>query len=644
MRQLKYVIGAIILATSLFGAGAPSFAADHAAGPRVAAHHATLTAFQSDAELRRYLEKHHPQPPPPPAPPLPTAGSGMTAAMPPPAPAAMVAAGAKAAVEGSITNNQVAGVDEGDIVKLHGNVLVILRRGRLFTVSLHGGGMRPVDSINAYPPGVDASGDWYDEMLIADNRIVVIGYSYSRGGTQIDRFHLDTSGHLAFDDAYQLRSNDYYSARNYASRLIGHELVLYSPRYLPWDGSDPMVALPALRRWTGNPDAPFARIGTARQVYMPPAMPDDQIEAVHTVTFCDLTAKILQCQATSVLGPDGRVFYVADDAVYVWVTPYWSSSAPRDQPTSYLYRLPLDGGAPQAIGVHGAPVDQFSFQENARRGILNVLVRSDSAGDAMWTSEHSEGAVALASIPLNLFGDGSQQLPRSRYRALPAPVGSAYSFHNRFIGDYLLYGAGNGWATPQNGHSVLTVVPVYGGDVVPIALTHPVDRIEAMGTDAVVIGSDARNLTFTSILLRAHPAPGDRYVLEGAAQSETRSHGFFFKPEPFGSNDGVLGLPITRPARPAYHQLLDTAAAIVFLRRGDGKFADLGQLVSRPETAIDDACVASCVDWYGNTRPIFTKGRVFALMGYELVEGALTETQIKETARVNFAPVKAATR
>ena len=36
----------------------------------------------------------------------------------------------------SITNNQHAGVDEGGIVKLHGDHLVILRRGRLFTVRI----------------------------------------------------------------------------------------------------------------------------------------------------------------------------------------------------------------------------------------------------------------------------------------------------------------------------------------------------------------------------------------------------------------------------------------------------------------------------------------------------------------------------
>lgn len=643
--RAKLTAIALLLGPLLVCTGSVSIAETPEQATGVRPGHASLIPFRSETELRQYFKRHHRTPPPPAPPPPPMAVPDMAMSAPATnAVEAVTVTGASAEGETSITNNQVAGVDEGDIVKLHKNVLLILRRGRLFTVSIAGGGMHPVDSINAFPPGIDASGDWYDEMLISDDRIVVIGYSYSRGGTQINRFHLDADGHLKFEDAYQLRSNDYYSARNYASRLIGSQLILYSPRYLPWGYDDPLVALPALRRWTGNPDAPFERIGTARQVYMPPTMPDDQIEAVHTVTFCDLTAKILACKATSVLGPGGRVFYVADDAVYVWVTPYWGGTERHGLPTSYLYRLPLDGQAPEAIGVHGAPVDQFSFQENAARGTLNVLVRADSAGDAMWTSEYSDGAVALAGIPLNLFGDGSKQLPISRYRPLPTPARSADSFHNRFVGDYLLYGEGNGWGSPQRSTSVLIVAPVYGGDVVPIALTHPVDRIEPMGSDAVVVGSDASNVTFSSILLRSHPMPGDRYVLEGAAQSETRSHGFFFKPEPgsANANDGVLGLPVTRPTRPAYRQLFDSSAAIIYLRRADGKFASLGELSSHPGTAVDDNCVASCVDWYGNARPIFTGGRAFALMGYELVEGRLTRTDIKEAGRVDFTPSKPA--
>jgi hypothetical protein len=145
-----------------------------------------LTAFRTNDALRAYLRRlkqrqrraenaeimYEPVP-------APVAEAASDAAQ------GVVSTSAPSAPTPSITNTQEANVDEGGIVKVSGNTLVILRRGRLFTVSLAGGRMRPVDSINAFPPGVSGQGDWYDEMLLSGDRIVVVGYSYARGGTDI---------------------------------------------------------------------------------------------------------------------------------------------------------------------------------------------------------------------------------------------------------------------------------------------------------------------------------------------------------------------------------------------------------------------------------------------------------------------------
>ena len=55
--------------------------------------------------------------------------------------------------------------------------------------------------------------------------IVVIGFSYARGGTEVGLFDIDRAGKLAHRATYHLRSNDYYSSRNYASRLVGSKLT-----------------------------------------------------------------------------------------------------------------------------------------------------------------------------------------------------------------------------------------------------------------------------------------------------------------------------------------------------------------------------------------------------------------------------------
>ena len=161
--------------------------------------------------------------------------------------------------------------------------------------------------------------------------------------------------------------------------------------------------------------------------------------------------------------------------------------------------------------------------------------------------------------------------------------------------------------------------------------------IEQMGSNAVVIGTDGRNLHFTAIRLDDEaPAIADNYVRENASQGELRSHGFFYKPD--GPDSGTLGLPISRPARAGYRHLFESSAAILFLRNDGLHFEEAGELAARSERAVDDACRASCVDWYGNARPIFVRGRVLALLGYEIVEGAVDDGHMRELRRISYAP------
>ena len=532
----------------------------------------------------------------------------------------------------SVTNTQHAGVDEGGIVKVHGNHLVILRRGRLFTVRL-GDDMRPISMVNAFAPGIDPRGTWYDEMLISGNKVVVVGYSYASRGTEIGLFRIDDAGELRYLSTYHLRSNDYYSSRNYASRLLGTKLVFYTPQYLWYDPRNPLGVLPAMRKWSGRADkGEFTRIVASTRVYRPPRELDPYDVALHTVTICDLAAPDLECEATVVFGPSGRVFYVSPSAVYAWLSE-WQRRETSDSSLALLYRMPLDGSSPKAVGVAGGPVDQFSFLES-EDGHLNVLVRDDARGDAMWQAEGTAGSVALMRLPLESFGDGHRSVPRSRYRLLPTPAGRV--FVNRFVGDHLLYGTGNSWGRPRKEKSVLHVVPWRNGDVTDIPLPHGTDRIEVMGANAVVVGTDRRDLHFSAIRLDERPTLGHRYTMANASQGELRSHGFFYKPD--GPRSGILGLPIRGGGSPGYKHLWESSASILFLRNDDRHFRELGDLEADGGNSSDDACVASCVDWYGNARPVFVRGRILALLGYELVEGRIEDTRIREVRRVSFAP------
>ena len=535
----------------------------------------------------------------------------------------------------SITNTQHAGVDEGGIVKVHGDYLVVLRRGRLFTVAIGDNALKPISKVDAFGPEMNPSATWYDEMLIADNTVVVIGYSYERGGTEVGLFNIHNNGQLSYRSTYHLRSNDYYSSRNYASRLIGNKLIFYTPQFIYPGVENPFDYFPAVRKWHKDAKpAEFKRIVPANRIYRPQSAADiDDSMSLHTVTVCDLANGGFDCQATTVIGPPGHVFYVSPESVYVWA----SSWAPNGKEKAVLFRMPLDGSGPSALRVSGSPVDQFSFLESEDKH-LNVLVRSESKGNGMWAAEVAAGDVALLQIPIMTFSDGSEMVPASWYRPLKKP--EEYSFQNRFVGNYLLYGTGTSWGYPNKTTGEKTdlfIVNWTNGNSYQLALPHGVDRIEQMGTDAVVVGTDGQNLHFSSVRLVETPQIVSRYTRKEASQGELRSHGFFYKPDQ--SDSGMLGLPISTPGRPGFHHLFESSAAILFLRNDSLQFSEVGELGSQPEKAIDDKCRASCVDWYGNARPLFLRGRVFALLGYELVEGRLDDGRIRELRRISYAPV-----
>ncbi len=543
-----------------------------------------------------------------------------------------LAAEAKAEAE-SVTNTQHAGVDEGGIVKVHGNHLVVLRRGRLFTVAIGDNALKPISSVDAFGPEMNPSGTWYDEMLVSDNTVVVIGYSYERGGTEVGLFAIDSDGRLAYRSTYHLRSNDYYSSRNYASRLIGNKLIFYAPQFFYAGYEDPLQAFPAVRKWhKGATASEFQRIVPATRVYRPETSFDDSYgTALHTVTVCDLANGSFDCNATSVIGPPGHVFYVSPDSVYVWAST-WGR---KQQSRSIVFRMPLDGSGPSALRVSGSPIDQFSFLQSEDQ-YLNVLVQSHGNGDGMWRAEVAQGDVAMMRVPIMSFSDGSETVPASSYRALPKPEG--YGFQNRFVGRYLIYGTGSGWGYPKENTDKwnLFMVDWARGNSHQLKLAHGVDRIEQMGTDAVIVGTDGKDLHFSAVRLDQWPEIVSRYRRKEASQGELRSHGFFYKPE--GDDSGMLGLPISVPGRAGYRHLFENSAAILFLRNDSLQFREIGELGSQPEKAIDDQCRASCVDWYGNARPLFLRGRVFALLGYEIVEGRFDDGRMHELRRVNYAP------
>ena len=546
-----------------------------------------------------------------------------------------------AASSESITNTQEAGVDEGGIVKAAGDHLIVLRRGRLFTFSIAGGGLRQIDRIDVPAPGSRRTSDspwdsnWYDEMLVAGGYVTVIGYNYRKEGTEILRFRLGADGRLTFHDASRLDASDYYSEDNYASRLVGDELVTYNVRYLG-DRARPEQVLPALTDETpGRPSRRQVLTGVG-DVFIDPNAGGDNLayDSLHSVTRCDLTAVRLNCSATAVVGPWSRTFYVSPRAIYLWTTA-WRDGEGRAPAT--VYRLPLTEGRPQAVRVSGAPLDQFSFREDPERGRLDVVVQSDEGGDAMWSRSRREGSVALLSLPLDRFGDGSGTAQRADYRELPQVESTGWRRENRFVGPWLLYAVGDDGEYGAETGGALLATRVDRDEARTFRLSSAPSRIEVMGDDALIVSEGPRGLTMTAVELDARARLGAMYAVPGVGEAEGRSHGFFYRPDGPGGATGIFGLPIRKQPRDGRYSETGGGLEMMFLRREASGFQPLGALETRL-TDANDHCLTSCVDWYGQSRPIFLRGRVFALMGYELVEGRVEDGRIRELTRVDFTP------
>ncbi len=433
--------------------------------------------------------------------------------------------------------------------------------------------------------------------------------------------------------------------------------------YSPVDPStgDPLKDLPRLTRWT--PDAegqedkdddyeemPGRPIVTVDDVYRAPGMDEGRRGLVfHTTIRCALSAPELTCRATAVLGPESRSFYVAPTAVYVWMSQEKWGLPKGEQPRGWLYRVPLDGGRPQAAATVGAPIDQFSFLEQPELGRINVLVVADNDGDGMGRPETVAGGAALLQLPFSRFGTGEGEADLSDYRILPG-IGEEGRAQNRFVGDFLLYSAQVYSDLPYDAdlpryESRLIVTPLAPGPTLIWGVPGRVNRIEAMGPDALVVSGE-KDVFFTTFDLQTpRPTIGDQYVMLGTEETESRSHAFFYRPDPASADGstGVLGLPVSRagtgPVDPETQER-PTLETITYIRRSSlGRLGEIGSLDATPLNGrIDDGCVASCYGWYGDARPIFLGDRIFALLGYEVIEGRERNGRVREVRRVDMTP------
>ena len=523
-----------------------------------------------------------------------------------------------------ITNNQEEGVDEGGIVKNIGDHLMVLRQGRLYAVDVRGGD-KPVQT-HSVRVSLDEELNqsvWYDEMLVRGRDIYVIGYRYvaridgedsllsygfGTGTTEIAHFSLEEDGKIARQETQFFESMDYYDFSNYSSRMIGDRLIFY----LPLSGG----RQPGMLRYLGEGEFERAEIILAQEDIV--SAGDSGV--THVLVTCKVGGQ--SCAARGLEGATSSARYVTRDDVYLWMG-------------EAVWALSLEDGGMTQHAVRGVPRDQLSFKMMGDE--LKVMVSSTSATAERSRWGSSPDQLELLTLSRADFGAQADQQVRGELLYKDEEGGYVYSSRSRFTQDALLY------AYHRDGSERVGIYMLNGQEQRELDLgDESVTRIEPMrGVGALIVSSRYERrkrrlfrydsfLTLRAIKITEQGATiAHRVVLEGAREGETRSHGFFYKP---GKVGGVFGLPILGERGLLGWWGSGISNIAFFAVSGEGRMEGYGAVSSSEES--EGACETSCIDWYGNTRPIFLGERIFALMGSELAEVALENRKVSVLSRL----------
>lgn len=565
----------------------------------------------------------------------------------------------------NITNVQSLGVDEGDIVKMIGDHLVVLQDGRLFSANYKT--MRLTDRIDIYRKDEDGDpigADWYDEILVQDDQVIVAAYSYEDEATELTIIRLDqATGRMERRGVFLITSDDYYDTDNYATRIVGDKLIIYTP-YEP-EVFARRTRAPVIRKW--EPSDEFdeykddgKRIMDASNIHWPVFAVEDP--TIHTVSSCPLGGASdgrLQCESVAFVGGDYSEMFVSSNAIYLYTSAansddFWrSAECDGDYPVKApdgsvapgaVFRLPHRGsGGPAVLGVRGMPFDQFSFDDfDGRFKMLANNRRTDC------DNSDEPPVLTLLDEPTRAFGPIYSDAPDSRFVSLPSPT--THRVENRFVDTWLMYGSRDSWSgRPPRGYEgpkdgAVFAVPLSDPSATTkVQLGHQVTRLDRIGMNAIVTGyRDQRGLNLATIWLgddRSARIAG-RAFLEQRFESEGRSHAFNSAIQLDGS--GMMGLPTVERRRDARRWWWWSGRSdISFLSvDSDGALTSHGALTGKDEDEGEPgdhySCEVSCIDWYGNARPFFIAGRIFGLMGTDLVEGHLEQGQIAVSKRIDL--------
>jgi hypothetical protein len=506
-------------------------------------------------------------------------------------------------------------------VRVHGDYLVVLRGGRLSTFRVAGGTLDRVAEVDALGPAGSSGDVSFRELLVSDAGVQVVAVEDGGVRTHVARFRLGADGRLAHRDGVLIRAAEGPSPGIDAIRQAGDGLVIVHHLDVRTRTADVRQVLP--RAWSAR-----AAADTGARATAPPQRVHRSASSLSwadrpvlsTATLCRGPDGELACTSSAVYTPDPEVVHVSPSALYLWTPLQYAVARAQYPERKVLYRLPFDGSAATALPVTGSPQRPESFMESAD-GHLNVSLLFDG-----WTPESGSlpPTLALLRVPFSAFGDGTGRIVPGHYRELPRLQGRQIG---RFVGDWLVYAT-----RPHTDyivrHGLLQQAPPEalgigrvrwaGGDAPSwFGGRTPVAALQAVRPDAAValVGSgDRPELGYVRL---ADSIPASAIAVPGIHHLDETLYGIVHQPH--GTDAGLLA--VTTGVMPDPYSWRATGVAVV--RYDVAGMRQIGQLAPRTEPAGQREVV-----------PVFAHGRLFALLGDELVEAVEENGGLREIRRI----------
>jgi hypothetical protein len=264
---------------------------------------------------------------------------------------------------------------------------------------------------------------------------------------------------------------------------------------------------------------------------------------------------------------------------------------------------------------------------------------------------NGKSELKLTALPLSEFRNAPAPLQQSRVTSLPG--GETETKEVRFMDGWMVYHQEpTDVSEPtQKLTRVEANAPrkLYATRLDRPSLTisakmpHEIDRLQPLAGGMLAVGqASPKNLALSWLSPATDFSAGATLTLRGRIESEGRSHAFSATTLP--DRQSLFGLPTIKADDGEIRSVARTATSnLSFMTMTtQGVISQVGDIaMARAKPRSNYKCEVSCIDWYGNSRAIFTGGRIFALLGTEIVEGALANNEIGVIKRLDMtSPVE----